>query len=264
VQGFPSWAPTRAPTDDPAELVLDDRSFSRAVSIAAIAAAPLAAGEIIAMMAAVHFNLDGMSHPLVLLRAGSSAAPLWRLSMVLDILGYYLLVVPLFVHLRNSTRPASPNWVDLFTLCLLGYSLIGAVGAAVLATALPTLIIQYAASNGPGHLANLTATFTGFTDSVYRGLWNLLEQLLAGVGWIGYGLVLRRRHRRLGLSTVILGTACLVDSLGTALNVDAIASTGLIIYLVLAPIWAATIGAGLWRDPTMLDLRRPSTQHHVG
>ncbi|MFI5036761.1 MAG: hypothetical protein ACHQFZ_11235 [Acidimicrobiales bacterium] len=221
-------------------------------------------GEIIAMLAAVHFNVNGMSHPLVLLRAGVSAAPLWRLSMVLDILGYYLLVIPLFLLLRTATRPQSPKWVDLFTLCLLGYALIGAMGAAVLATALPTLITAYAASNGHGHLASVAVTFTGYTDGVYRGLWNLLEQLLAGVGWIGYGLVLRSRHRRLGLSTLILGTACLVDSLGTALNIDAVASTGLIVYLVLAPIWAATIGAELWRNSTVLDWRDLSTTPNIG
>lgn len=209
------------------------------------------------MLTSVHFNLNGLSNPLVLLHAGASAAPLWRLSMVLDILGYYLLIVPLLVLLRHSTRPQSPNWVDLFTWCLLTYCIIGAIGAAILATSLPTLITAYATSSPSSHLSSVTTTFTGYTDSVYHGLWNLLEQLLAGVGWIGFGLVLRGRLRRIGVGALLLGSACLIDSLGTAINVEAVSATGLIVYLVAAPIWAAAIGAGLWRDPGMLDTTSP-------
>jgi hypothetical protein len=67
------------------------------------------------------------------------------------------------------------------------------------------------------------------------------------IGWIGMGRVLRPVHRRLGWATTLLGLACLVDSLGTAVNVDAIATAGLTIYLVLAPIWACWLGARLLR-----------------
>ena len=56
--------------------------------------------------------------------------------------------------------------------------------------------------------------FTGYTDGIYRGLWNLLEEFLAGIGWLGFGLVLRAERRRLGWSTLVLGVARLGDSLG--------------------------------------------------
>jgi hypothetical protein len=52
------------------------------------------------------------------------------------------------------------------------------------------------------------------------------------------------------LVTIVLGVACLLDSLGTALNTDTIASTGLTVYLVLAPVWACWMGIGLLRAPT--------------
>ena len=48
--------------------------------------------------------------------------------MVLDLLGYYLPIVPLILLLRISLRDRSPNWVDLFALCLLAYCFIGAIG----------------------------------------------------------------------------------------------------------------------------------------
>jgi len=227
--------------------MIDDRSFSRMAAIAAIASLPLAAGNLLAMLATVHFNVDGMTNPLVLLHAGTAAAPLWRWSMILDIFGYYLPIVPLIQLLRSSLRHQSPNWIDLFALCLLAYCVIGAIGGAMLATALPTLIREYASATSGSHQVSLQTVFTGYTDGIYRGLWNLLEEFLAGVGWIGFGLVLRTERRRLGLVTIVLGMACVVDSLGTALNIETIASSGLTVYLVLAPVWACWIGIGLLR-----------------
>jgi hypothetical protein len=224
----------------------DDRSFPRMAAIAAMASLPLAAGNLMAMLATVHFNLSGMANPLVLLHAGTAAAPLWRWSMVLDIFGYYLLIVPLILHLHGSLRSRNPNWTDLFALCLLAYCLIGAIGGAMLATALPTLIREFAAAPVGDH-ANLQAVFTGYTDGVYRGMWNLLEEFLAGIGWIGFGTMLRADRRRLGLVTIVLGVACVVDSCGTVLNIDAISSVGLSVYLVLAPVWASWTGIGLLR-----------------
>jgi hypothetical protein len=222
-----------------------DRSFARMAAVAAIVSLPLAAGNLAAMLATVHFNLDGMTNPLVLLRAGRAAAPLWRWSMVLDIAGYYLPIVPLILVLRVSLRRFGPAWVDLFSLCLLAYCLIGAIGGAELATALPTLIKEYATATA--HRAALQTVFTGYTDGIYRGVWNLLEELLAGIGWVGFGATLRPGHRRLALATVILGAACLIDSAGTALNVEPVASAGLAVYLVLAPAWACWLGIGMLR-----------------
>ena len=231
--------------------MIDDRSFSRMAAIAAIASLPLAAGNLLAMLATVHFNLNGMTNPLVLLHTGTGAAPFWRWSMILDILGYYLPIVPLILLLRSSLRRQSTSWIDLFALSLLAYCFIGAIGGAMLATALPTLIREYASATSGSHQVSLQTVFTGYTDGIYRGLWNLLEEFLAGVGWIGFGLVLRAERRRLGLATIVLGVACLVDSLGTALNIDALALIGLTVYLVLAPVWACWIGIGLLRTPSI-------------
>src|SRR5262249_17926311 len=94
----------RAVTDPDLPGAASDRSFARVAAIAAIASAPLAAGNLVAMLAAVHFDLRGMTDPLVLLHAGRAAAPLWRWSMVLDVFGYYLPIVPLVLLLRTSLR----------------------------------------------------------------------------------------------------------------------------------------------------------------
>jgi hypothetical protein len=49
------------------------RSFAPLAAIAAIASAPLAAGNLVAMLAAVHFDIGGMTNPLGLLHAGLAA-----------------------------------------------------------------------------------------------------------------------------------------------------------------------------------------------
>ena len=227
----------------------NDDSFSIMAAVAAIVSLPLAAGNLFAMLATVHFNLEGMNDPLVLLRSGQGAASLWRWSMVLDILGYYLPIVPLILLLRSSVRGRAANLTDMFTMCLLGYCMIGAIGGAILATALPTLIRGYANAASAVDRQTLQAVFTGYTDSVYRGLWNLLEELLAGIGWLGIARVIPA-GRHLRLATSVLGVACLVDSVGTALDVSVVASAGLTVYLVLAPVWACWWGIDLLRLQT--------------
>jgi hypothetical protein len=227
-------------------------------AMAAIVSLPLAAGNLVAMLATVHFNLKGMTDPLVLLRAGPAAAPLWRLSMLLDILGYYLPIVPLILLLRSSDRGGAGNWTDMFTFCLLGYCLIGAIGGATLATAIPTLIRDYASASSADHRQAVQVVFTSYTDSIYRGQWNLLEELLAAIGWIGYSWVRNSDRRVLRIATSVLGVACLVDSIGTALNIDAVASAGLSLYLVLAPVWACWMGIDLLRSRAPVALRAMS------
>jgi len=250
-----------------------DRSFALMAAVAAITSLPLAAGNLLAMLATVHFNLDGMTNPLVLLHVGAGGAGPWRWSMVLDIAGYYLPIIPVTLLLRSSLRVRGPLWADLFALCLLSYCLIGAIGGAELATALPTLIKQYATS--PGHRPALQMVFTGFTDGIYRGMWNLLEEFLAGIGWLGFGVIMRASDRWLGLITIVLGIACLTDSAGTALDIDSVASTGLTIYLVLAPVWACWLGGRVLRrlsvgrsavpghpDPSAASSERPASADH--
>ena len=169
---------------------MSDLSFRRMSAIAAMLSLPLAAGNLITILLAVDFNLGALYEPLLLLHTGTRGAGLWRWSMILDVFGYYLLIVPLILSLRSWLRPSSPNWIDLFTFCLLAYCLIGASGAAILATATPPLIAGYTTAAGPQR-AILEAISTGYADAVYGGLWNLLEEFLAGVGWIGVGLAVQ-------------------------------------------------------------------------
>ncbi len=59
------------------------------------------------------------------------------------------------------------------------------------------------------------------------GLWNMLEMLLASMGWFGFGTLLIRERRGSGV----------------------LAAAGLMVYLFLAPIWAFWLGLDLLRRP---------------
>ncbi len=222
------------------------RSFSRAAGLVAVLSLPFAAANLFTMFAAVHFDGRGMSDPLVLLRAGGSAPTLWRWAMVFDILGYYLLLLPPLLVLHRWLAERDRDWANLAVGLLVAYTLIGASGGGALALALPRLITAYGAD--PTHRATLETVFLSYTDGIYRGLWNLLEELLAGLGWLVMGLLIRGVRRRLGLITVVLGAVCLADSIGVMINVAGLADSALSVYLVLAPVWACWVGSLILRD----------------
>ncbi|HEY2481679.1 MAG TPA: hypothetical protein VGI30_05720 [Caulobacteraceae bacterium] len=225
----------------------EDTSFRRVAGLAAMLSLPLALGSAIMSLAAVKFDVHAFSQPLLLLHSGAAGADLWRWSMFLDLFGYYLLIVPLILSLRTQLRPLSHSWIDLFAVCLVAYTLVGASGAAMLAMAVPPLVQAYGDA-GTAQRAILEAVFSAQSNDVYRGLWNALEELLAGIGWVGMGLYLRRQQRGMGVVTIVLGLACLFDSAGSMLNLG-VSDAGLDVYLVLAPIWAFWLGLDRLRTP---------------
>jgi hypothetical protein len=229
----PSWA--RNP---------GDLAFGRAAAIGAIVSAVLAVGSVLTGLAAVGFNFAAMADPMLLLRAGQRAASLWRASLLLDLFGYYLLIVPLILTLRATFWPRAGSWSDLFSFCLLSYCLIGAIGAAMMAMAVPPIIEAYAGA-GPAERQILVTTYTAQSNDVYRGLWNLLEVFLGGVGWIGFGWLLRSDGRAVAALTFVLGISTLANSLGMIANREEFHLGALNLYLFLAPAWALVMGIRL-------------------
>jgi hypothetical protein len=221
-----------------------DLGFRRAAAIIAIASFPLAIGSGVTGLAALSFNAAAMSDPTLLLRGGHGAAGLWRASLLFDLFGYYLLLVPLVLTLRAAFRPRAGTWSDLYGFCLLAYCLVGAIGAAMLAMATPPMIEAYAGA-GPAARQVLTTAYSAQSDDVYRGLWNLLETFLGGVGWIGFGRLLWSQGRWVAALTIALGVATLADSFGEILSQQWLFAVGLNLYLALATAWPLVMGIRL-------------------
>jgi len=230
-----------------------DADFRRAAAIVAIVAFVLAVGCSITGLMAVRFDTGVMSNPDLLLGAGHAAAGLWRASLLLDLFGYYLMLVPLILVLRAESRPRAGSWSDLFAFCLLAYSLVGAMGAAMLAMSTPPMMDAYTAA-GVADRQLLQTAFSAQFNDVYRGLWNTLEAFLGGVGWLGFGWLMLARNRWIAILTLALGLAELADSAGMISSQDWLFSAGLNVYLALATIWPLVMGIRLLgRRPLVAD-----------
>ena len=232
----------------------DHQSFQRFAALAAIISFPLALGSIVLSVsgtAAIDFNVDAATNPALLIAVGADGASLSRWGMILDMIGYYLPLLPVALFLWRWLGSRDPDWVLFYTSCGLGYILIGAIGAAILAAVHPPLINAYAQASVEQR-AVLETVFSAVWNMVYGGMWNLLEVLLAGIWFLGIGLLLRSERRLFSIFSIILAISALLDSLGMILSVEALALLGVAIYVLLAPIWTLWIGIDLLRKPVQI------------
>ena len=229
----------------------DNRSFQHFAAVTAIVSFLFALTSNVLSGTAYDFSPDVFTHPALMLSVGADGASLLRWGMILDMLGYYLPLLPLAVFLQRWLGPRNPDWTRVDTICGLGYILIGAIGAATLAAVLPPLIIAFTQASAELQQV-LEIVFSTIWNMVYGGLWNILEVLLAGIWFLGIGLLLRAQRRIFSIISMILGMSALLDSLGMMLRVESLALFGLYIYLFLAPIWALWLGIDLLRRPVQM------------
>ena len=229
----------------------DHQSFQRFAALAAIISFPLALGSIVLSGMARDFNMEAATNPALLLSVGADGASLSRWGMILDMLGYYLPLLPVALFLWRWLGPRNPDWVLFYTSCGLGYILIGAIGAAILAAVHPPLINAYAQASVEQRPV-LETVFSAVWNMVYGGMWNLLEVLLAGIWFLGIGLLLRSERRLFSIFSIILAISALLDSLGFIMGIEALALLGVAIYVLLAPTWALWLGIDLIRKPVQI------------
>ena len=221
-----------------------ERNYQRLVGLLTMLSALLALGSMVVGSFAVEFNFDAFTNPTVLLNYSQHhEAAKW--SMLLDMLGYYLLLVPVIFYLHEQLRSKTP-WVNVFTFSGLAYVLIGAIGAAILASVWSQQMQRYLTAGAEQRIA-LQAALENVTWIVYGGMWNILEVLLCGVWWVGVGYAVKKDFKALGLTTILLGAACLIDGMGNMVGLKTVAEAGLNLYLVLAIVWPAWIGWLIYR-----------------
>ncbi len=228
----------------------NNRSFQSLAAMCAIISGPLAIISIVLGLKAVDFNFEVFSDMTLLLKTGESGATLWRWSMILDIFGYYLLLTPMAFLLWHWLKQKDPISLGFYTFCGLAYMVIGAIGASIFAAVSPSMINDYVGSSGQQREI-LQIVFQNTTNLVYGGLWGYLELIPGGVWWLGIGLILRNKRPILGMATIILGIASLLNVIGTIFDIEVIAMPGLMIYLYFAPIWALWLGIDILRSPAV-------------
>lgn len=237
-------AATTTPTAD--QLIVDETTGDRTAGALALISAPIGLLSLIAVLAAADWDAEIFETPTTLLAQGAGAADGVRTAMVLDLVGYYALLVPALLALRRHLARRHPQLAHLGATAGLAYLVTGAVGAAVLAVTWPLALDQIGAA-GANEAAAVTATFEAISEAVIFGLWNLLGSTAAAVWLIVTArLTWSRRHGFAVLSAVV-GTAGALDAIGVALDAPGLSAVPLQIYLYGLLVWAAWLGRLLWR-----------------
>jgi len=190
--------------------------------------------------ASVNFNFDFFSDPVLIFGFESVSNTMLRWSMITDIFGYYLLLLPLLFHIHHWMKDKS-QWRDVITWCGSGYILLGAAGAAILAVVWNWSLEKYPSMDIQGK-QNLELLFSAFSGMVYGGMWNLLNSFLMAVWMIGLGKVLMHYSSKTAWFTIIVGVCSLMDFAGGIFENKILSEIGLNLYLILAPLWAIIIG----------------------
>lgn len=221
-------------------------AYSRTTGWLTILSGILAFGSILVGILAVDNNFEAFADPTQVIRYGDRAAYA-RWFGILDMLGYYLLLLPAIFYLHDQFKQDS-RWSKLLTFSGLAYVIIGAAGAVILAIVWPYLMTRFAATTDPMQRETLQLIFNTVTMAVNDGLWNLLETLLGGIWWMGFGLLLRPRFPVFGAVTVLTGASAFFDSVLGMAGLHGLAELSLNLYLVLGIVWPLWLGALMVRS----------------
>jgi hypothetical protein len=194
---------------------------------------------------AAQYDVDAFADPLRLLDMTGVDRRSLRAFMMLDMLGFYLLLAPIVLASHRFLKERTP-WAQTLTACGLAYVLIGAMGAAILAAAWPTILASHSVA-APAEALLLRSNFALVTQLVYDGLWNTLEVLLVGIWWCGLGLALWQKNRGFALLTLVTGLFPLLDGMAGMFALAPLHEAMLTGYLVMSIVWPVVLGVALLR-----------------
>lgn len=226
-------------------MILFNKKEKQAIAVITIIAGLLALACLLLGFIATEFDDEAFTNPAKILNMPSVNVNYLRWFMILDMFGYYLLLLPVIFFLHRQLVQTTA-WASMLTSMGYGYVLVGAIGASVLAVVWPDLIIQHRLAD-PAVKEILKADFLLITDVVVKGFWNYLEVLLGGVWWIGVGHF-AIRNRGLKVTTLVLGIACLIDGVGELFEVSLLAELGLNVYLLLGIVWPVWMGLTIMKN----------------
>jgi len=223
---------------------MDSVKYRRLVALLTFFSGIIALMSYFLVCAAVQFNFDFFTDPISIFSIDGVNGMLLKWSMITDVFGYYLLLLPVIFYLHDWLKQQS-NWASVISISGLGYILLGSAGAAILAAIWPMHLEEFTRAT-PSAQETTKLLFTSFSAMVYGGLWNLLNAFLGGIWFLGTGVLLKKYNRLSGWLFIVIGTSSLLDWLGNVLSIAALADAALNIYLLLAPVSAMVLGAALY------------------
>ena len=222
-------------------------SYRFSIGMTCIVSAVLSIACLVVGTAAVDLNFEAFSNPQLALQYSLKYKAAYWFN-ILDMLGYYLLLIPLIMYYHQQYKFRS-RWAGMFTFSGLSYALIGAMGAVTLAVSWQSLMQQYIVANSTTKEI-IEIVFFNITLIVTKGYWNILEAVFAGLWFAGIGKLLYNENKLLGAVGIIAGIATLLDAIGNIFNVAIVAQTGLNSYLLLAILFVLSAGIKLIKTST--------------
>ena len=216
----------------------DSIKFQRFAAITALVAIPLAIGQAVTSLMAVNYDRGLWSHPNAIIAIGAAQAQILRWSMILDVFGDYLLLIPLMLFLGSWLKPRSPNFVTFYTLCGLAYP-----GGCVAAL---DLAIRASCRQPARNLANHLRLF--YERCLSWAVESVRSFVLRGLVR-GHRMAAAQRAPHPGHGHFVIGLFTLLDPLGKILQVDTIFLIGVGGMALLVSIWLVWIGIDLVRQP---------------
>jgi len=207
-------------------------------------------------LAVYGFDIATFADRGALVDRGAAVADLLRLAALIDMVGYLALApVVIYLHGRfeaaSSARPERRWVVGVLTFCGLGFVLVGAIGAVLMASVAPGLL--QAAGEGAAAQTAARHAFAALADSVYVGLWGTLELMLYGAWLVGVGWFVRGEGRIFASFALVGGLGALGYSLRTGLTGRTpVEGIGPLEVLILGAVgvtaaWVVWLSVRLWR-----------------
>ncbi len=208
-------------------------------AIAAIISFPFAYVTQALFMAASDGDVTVFHSGDQMMALAADKAGLFYAAMWTDVLGYYLIFLPVIVYAWKALRHIDENLTDIAFLCGLIYCLLGSFGAVQMAGAFEALH----AGHSPGSAAAWEASIGGN----WRGYW-LLEAILVAI-WLGglAKLLSAIGLRALGLSAAALSAIWVVQFITLHAGMVEISDAALALVVVLSPLWSVWLGVALLR-----------------
>lgn len=217
----------------------------RLAGITALVSAPIAFASAAVTLSGAEWDTKIFETPTRLLDYGAAAANAARIGMVLDVIGYYALLVPVLLLLHRAMARRRPDLAAIATFAGATYIIVGATGAGILSAVWPSSLNDI--GDAGADVAGITSAFDAITNAVVLGMWNIVGSAAIAVWLFIVARMAWSARRAFAWLTLVVAMAAAIDTIFTALDVESVSGVALQVYIYAAPLWAAWLGIDLLR-----------------
>ncbi|MDB6145611.1 MAG: hypothetical protein JWP80_4655 [Pseudomonas sp.] len=184
--------------------------------------------------------------PEVFLALPSQAHNYLHSAMVLDTLGFYLPFLIVGGYLSALLRNEHGAVIDMATLCIVTYVVMGIAGASILFATVSPLAVMHAAGNAQSKAAS-EAAWLVVVNAAQHGLW-VMEGPVMGFWGLIIGSAMRASGMPYGRLLMAVGVCYASGFVAGVLGLSQLGEVIQMVFIVLLPLWAFLTGVALLRQ----------------